>query len=61
MNNQLRSINNNSNSIRLVDVVANIASLNVDPQHTSINLEIINGMTFSFNWSNGKFNYLRNA
>jgi len=61
MNNQLRSINNNSNSFQLVDIVANIASFNVDPQHKSINLEIINGMTFSFNWTNGKFNYMRNA
>lgn len=61
MNNELRSINNNSNHIRLADVLANIASLNVDPQHTSINLEIINGMTFSFNWSNGNFNYFRHA
>jgi len=59
MNNELRSINNNSNPIRLADIIANISSLNVDPQNTSISLKAMNGMIFTFNWSNRKFYYLR--
>ncbi|MBU3198276.1 hypothetical protein LL037_21275 [Clostridium estertheticum] len=61
MNNEHRSINNNSNHIRLLDTLENIVALNVDSQHTSIKLEIINGMTFSLNWSNGNFNYSHQA
>lgn len=46
---------------KLLDIIAYIDSFNLDPQHTSISLKIINGMTFSFNWSTRKFNYLRHA
>lgn len=46
---------------KLLDIIAYIESFNLDPQHTSISLKIINGMTFSFNWSTRKFNYLRYA
>jgi len=61
MNNKLRSINNKRNSFRLLDISAYIESVNIDPQYTSINLKIINGMTFSFNWSTRKIDYLRHA
>lgn len=58
MNNKLYHINNNHNFFQLIE---HIEFVNVDLQHTSVNLKIFNGMTFSLNWSTGKFNYSRYA
>lgn len=61
MNNKLQPLKNNHSSFQLLDISAYIESLNLDPQQTSISLKITNGMTFSYNWSTRKFNYLRHA
>ncbi|HEY5556284.1 hypothetical protein [Acetobacterium sp.] len=58
MNNEIRPKNNNSNLIRIANVVAtNIKALHFDPEHTSINLKISNGMNLSFNWKTGKLDF----
>lgn len=61
MNNKLHPPKNNHSSFQLLDISAYIESFNLDPQQTSISLKIINGMTFSFNWSTREFIYLRQA
>ena len=61
MNNKLYPKSINNNSIRLSDISAYREYFNFDPQQTSISLRIINGMTFSFNWTTGKFNCSHHA
>ena len=61
MNNKIHPSKDHHSSFQLLDISAYIESFNLEPQHTSISLKIINGMTFTFNWSTGKFNYLRHA
>ncbi|MBV1759438.1 MAG: hypothetical protein KMY55_16660 [Dethiosulfatibacter sp.] len=61
MNNKIHPSKDHHSSFQLLDISAYIESFNLDPKQTSISLKIINGMSFSFNWSTGKFNYLRQA
>jgi len=59
MNNEIQT--KNTNTINLATVLSNIADFHIDPQHTSVNLKVINGMIFSFNWKSRKFDYSRIA
>lgn len=58
MNNKLTNKNNPiiSNSM---DILAKVKAFQINPEHSCVSLQIVNGIVLSFNWASGKFDFSR--
>lgn len=59
MNNNKLTNKNNPIISNSMDIIAKVKAFQINPEHSCVSLQIVNGIVLSFNWASGKFDFSR--
>ncbi|KZL92839.1 hypothetical protein [Clostridium magnum] len=59
MNNNKLTYKNSHIIINPMDIMAKVKAFQINPEHSCVSLQIVNGIVLSFNWASGKFDFSR--